>query len=490
MEQERFDRIARLVGGSVTRRAGIAAGLSALGSMLGRATGEGPAPAAGAAARSRAGKAAKSGKRRVHREGPCGDGSRKDNVCTKNGQCCTGYCLKKLNNRDGKGRCRCIRKGKPCNPSQTCCRNRQCVDGRCGGKQPGPTPDVCMVCASGCKYTSVSAAYAGEPAGTVIPIDAGRYGTGIAVTKSMTLKACNGVEGVILYPDGSVMTDYYTPPRPVVLKETTERTAAATVTLIGLALEPSSAGAGATENLIEAANWDVPTLLSIEVEDCDLSGVYICMLLGPGSHVISGTSVHDCTESGVYVEVDANSIGGRGVTLNVLNSTFTGNTAYGLDMDGEDAIPGRELTVFNISNSSISGNGLAGMIMYGGTFNVTGCRVENNGSGQFPEGGILITSSTVTIADTTISGNSSLEYGGGLKINDAESSDVVVTIAGTTTITGNNSPEGSGIGVSLSGNTATISGASGRVSGNTGGDQCARNTTNPANWSAVANCAF
>ncbi len=474
MDQERFDRIARLLGQPATRRGGMAGAMAA----------------AAAAAVAIAGEvSAKHRRERPEIEGPCGDGSRKANTCRKDSQCCTGFCLKDLKNKDSKGRCRCIRKGEACKPSQTCCNGRDCVDGVCGGN----AKETCVVCASGCPFTSVSEAYATAPEGSVITIDAGRYGTGISVTKSVTLKACNDVAGVILYPDGSVKTDYSNPPQPVIIAESPSRTAAATVTLIGLNLEPSAPAA--VEMIIEASDWGVPVGLGFVIRDCDITGPnnFYSVILGPGAHSITDSTIHDCTGTAVYAEVDYDSNGNKGITVDVIGSSFVDNGSYGLSFDGEKSTSGRPYTVLTASNSTFSRNGMAGIVMYGGTFSVTNCTVQDNGDLVKGEGGILITGATVSITDTTISGNSSFEFGGGLKIATFETEDISVTVAGTTSITGNSSPEGSGVGVDASENsvTVTVTGTStSNVNGNTGGDQCDRSTVFPYSWTNVPTCAF
>ncbi|MGI9254322.1 MAG: hypothetical protein ACR2J8_11280, partial [Thermomicrobiales bacterium] len=66
MDQVVFDRIARALGGAVSRRSGLLAALAGLAGLAG---------AGGAAA-----------KRKPVVEGPCGDRSRKDNICTKDSQ--------------------------------------------------------------------------------------------------------------------------------------------------------------------------------------------------------------------------------------------------------------------------------------------------------------------------------------------------------------------------------------------------------------------
>jgi hypothetical protein len=126
MDQSRFDELVRRMQEARSRReairnaAGAALGLGALGSLAAEASGK-------------KGKGGQYGTGKPGAEGPCGSGKRKDNICTKNGDCCTGVCEKSVakKNKDKKGRCRCIRTGFACKQDKNCC-NSLCVDGMCG----------------------------------------------------------------------------------------------------------------------------------------------------------------------------------------------------------------------------------------------------------------------------------------------------------------------------------------------------------------------
>jgi hypothetical protein len=115
MDQGSFDRLAAAIGSASSRRAAIAV---ALGAALG---------AASAAARSR----------RPGAAGPCGDGSRADNRCTKNSDCCTNLCNTAVGktNKDRDGRCRCVRRNGTCEEDRNCCHRRKqgmvCLSGVC-----------------------------------------------------------------------------------------------------------------------------------------------------------------------------------------------------------------------------------------------------------------------------------------------------------------------------------------------------------------------
>ncbi|MGI9253230.1 MAG: hypothetical protein ACR2J8_05755 [Thermomicrobiales bacterium] len=118
MDQRVFDRITAIAGTASSRRAGLAAALGLV-FRRGALSGDAAAKTPGA-----------------HREGPCGDGSRADNRCQKNADCCTEICTHGLENIDGDGRCRCRRRGQPCEKNLNCCsRGGQqlvCLGGVCG----------------------------------------------------------------------------------------------------------------------------------------------------------------------------------------------------------------------------------------------------------------------------------------------------------------------------------------------------------------------
>jgi hypothetical protein len=118
MDQDRFDHLVRLLGTGSSRRAAVAALAAAI----------------------PLGAAAKSGRNGPQPEGPCGDGSRRDNICEQDADCCTGICNTGpgSKNKDGKGRCRCVRKNGDCTEDKNCCGGRSCVNGICGGSLEPP----------------------------------------------------------------------------------------------------------------------------------------------------------------------------------------------------------------------------------------------------------------------------------------------------------------------------------------------------------------
>jgi DNA-binding beta-propeller fold protein YncE len=128
MDRRDFDRIARLVGATASRRRGFTMAVGAL--LTGRL----------AAAAADAADAASFDGPTI--EGPCGNGSAKANRCKRNNQCCTGHCDRK------KGRCRCLQAGKSCTEDRECCNKLTCSGGQCvPGKPctPSNCPDGCCV---------------------------------------------------------------------------------------------------------------------------------------------------------------------------------------------------------------------------------------------------------------------------------------------------------------------------------------------------------
>ncbi|MFM9105628.1 MAG: hypothetical protein ACKOWF_02885 [Chloroflexota bacterium] len=229
MDQDRFDRIARVLGSPATRRASIAAaiasgfGFVALSDYV-------------------------RGRRGAEPAGPCGDGSGKQNRCATNKECCTNFCDTVIR------RCRCLSAGQTCKSSQSCCAGHACNNGVCSNTGPNPTttprptktptatpgrktptttprptktpsatptatatvpptatptgtltpsptptntpvPGICTVCASGCVYTSVDAAIAASRANDVITIGPGTYPTSASVAWNLTLQGCAALGG-------------------------------------------------------------------------------------------------------------------------------------------------------------------------------------------------------------------------------------------------------------------------------------------------------
>jgi hypothetical protein len=140
MDQRRFDAALRAMQTSTTRRAGLAAALAAL---LGSTGLTGGAVHAGPRAEKRGGKRKR--RTRPGSAGPCGDGSRADNRCTRDSQCCTGVCETSIGRRnlDGDGRCRCRRRRQDCTEDRNCCGKLGCYGGRCSTCRAGCSTGCC-----------------------------------------------------------------------------------------------------------------------------------------------------------------------------------------------------------------------------------------------------------------------------------------------------------------------------------------------------------
>jgi hypothetical protein len=185
VDQERFDRIAAALGGAATRRAGLKSALAVLaGLAAGTASGETEAKGWQRGDGDRGKDRGRGGRKHgggAKVEGPCGDGTRKDNVCTKDSQCCTGYCdtSKGKKNKDGQGRCRCIRRGKSCTSKQTCCGKLTCDGGVCGAGGV-PTGATCVSGETCASPDAVCTAYtdAEAPSGTFCTMPLGTVCTG------------------------------------------------------------------------------------------------------------------------------------------------------------------------------------------------------------------------------------------------------------------------------------------------------------------------
>ena len=447
MEHDRFDRMARLLAASLSRRRQLAV-------LLGIGIGAASEAAAGSTEA-----ASRPGRGRPSAAGPCGDGS--DNHCKQDSDCCTGYCKRVA---PGKRRCRCIDRGKKCAKGQTCCGKLVCRNKRCS---PAVEPETCQVCASGCPHTTVAAAVAAAADGAVIPIAAGTYPTApIVLSRSVTLKACNDVAGVILSKVAA--SDTY------MLQDEQAGSATRDVTLQGLTIEGTDFFD--TYGLVQsngASNWTFTdctfrtsnTCVYVNSGDASFTG---CTFTGCGSGVRGSRLVpdqgdlvvQDCTFTGggegVKIYVDSNT-GPKSNRLSVSNCTFTGNTSIGVELS-------------NSVDASISG-----------------CTITGNGSAASGgKGGVQASAGTLTISDTTISGNTAQFYGGGISAIGT----ATLALGAGVIVTQNSAPDGSGIAVSQNTPGAvTVTGASdSNVYGNLVGDQC--ETSSGGAFTVVPNCAF
>ncbi|MFM9108365.1 MAG: hypothetical protein ACKOWF_16895, partial [Chloroflexota bacterium] len=151
MDQSSFDRLARLLGGATSRRAGLRAlVLAAFSAPAATAAAADP----GARQRNRGEDDASPARRDPSPSGPCGT-----NRCRRNKDCCTGICNTRRSdrNRDGSGRCRCIERGRTCAEDRNCCGSLGCHAGKCLAAPPAPTPP------SGCASDAECAATPKKP---------------------------------------------------------------------------------------------------------------------------------------------------------------------------------------------------------------------------------------------------------------------------------------------------------------------------------------
>ncbi len=459
MDQQSFDRIARLLGGAVTRRAGVRA---VLGGLLGLAAVD--------TAEAKRGGGRKKGRPGV--EGPCGDGSRKDNVCTKDKQCCTGYCKKGMKNKDGKGRCRCAPKDYPCTKKTVCCKRFSCIDGIC------QKPSSCDVCPNGCPYATVEAAWAATPDGGTIAIGAGTYPTAITVDKSMTVTACTGVDAadvVLIYKPDSGLQGVFED----------GDVADHTLNLIGVTID--STGSDTYGGVYGKSH------LTVNADGCGFQNG------GSGIYIYTGApdpvTVTNCTFSDFrFAAVEI-----RAPETTVTNCTVTSDVAFsnGLDADGTTATI-TDCTV------SLGGGGRAVHTSCSGTATVS--RITATGGGFWlvsPDGrvsdctitdapgfrgaGLLVGDGAYTLERTTISGCTASLFGGGICAR-SDFGPISLTLLDGVVVTGNTAPEGSGIATYTIGPAITITGATtSKVYGNITGDQC-ESTTDGSTWVPQPSC--
>ncbi|MGI9252372.1 MAG: tail fiber domain-containing protein, partial [Thermomicrobiales bacterium] len=147
VDDNTFDAFARAAGQAANRRAAVGAMLAGLiaapaaaakdghGKRPGHGKGQGET-GTGTGTGTGTDKP-ESAKKRPTPQGPCGDGSVKDNTCTKNADCCTQSCDTTVK------RCRCVKAGGACISTISCCNALACVQGVCttggGGGTTGPT---------------------------------------------------------------------------------------------------------------------------------------------------------------------------------------------------------------------------------------------------------------------------------------------------------------------------------------------------------------
>lgn len=492
MDERQFDRLSARLGAATSRRAGLTSIMTALTGLGASVTLPDGSTLAGNAAHTRM------RKHRPSPAGPCGDRGRKANACRKNDDCCTGVCDTSVGktNLDGKGRCRCMRKGGACSANRNCCgSSMKCINGAC--RKPGAC--TATVCASGCPFTSVNAAYAAAADGATIYIGPGAYPTGFEVNKSITLAACGGTP--TLTPDR-------VNPDAMIYESTTDTVTRHTVTLQGLNLHGSD-NPPDTYGLTFLKS-DGSGTVTFVMQDCAASDTYGVLSAGDGDHV-----VQDCTISGMYypVYVYATVTASLTLTGTTISDSFpsglicmtgqTGQTARvaidncnfvnigdrSFDFWGIDDNDSRTQTTLSITNTTFSNSG--GMMVRGGVAAIDGCSLTGRGPTSDSRG-LFVINSSVTVTQTTFSGfvASSLDsYGGGVYLLAGQQNSSLTLGAGVV-ITDNTAADGSGVAVkAVGGGTATVTGASSsKIYGNNTGDDCEQ--WDGSAWQPVVNCAF
>ena len=123
-------------------------------------------------------------------------------------------------------------------------------------------------------------------------------------------------------------------------------------------------------------------------------------------------TLHNLTIANGFSPIVAGGIDNQNGTLNVTNSTFSGNSTDGFG----GGIVNNGSGTLNVSNSTFSGNsvgnGPGGGIVNFGTLNVTNSTFSGNSAGNGPGGGIN-NFGTLNVTNSTFSGNSG-SIGGGI----------------------------------------------------------------------------
>lgn len=166
--------------------------------------------------------------------------------------------------------------------------------------------------------------------------------------------------------------------------------------------------------------------------------------------VSDSMTLNNCVISNNISNSDNNTSGNGGglhseggsPVLNVSGSVFSNNTAQNGRTGGGLQIDGGTIT---ITNSTFSGNTASssggGISMSLATVNITGSTISGNISTTSSGGGISLASSTLTLTNSTISGNSASTLGGGL----SRSGSSIPTIVHSTIVSNTAGGTGGGI---------------------------------------------
>ena len=145
--------------------------------------------------------------------------------------------------------------------------------------------------------------------------------------------------------------------------------------------------------------------------------------------------------------------------LNVSGSEINDNKGGGLQKVGAGRL---EISDSVISGNFGSGNDDGGLFMSGGTGSITASTIQDNQA--YFGGGVTVNNATLTIADSTISGNQSTDGGGGIRLNSGS-----LTIERSTITDNYGSPGGGGIRQNAGSLTITSSTISGNLAYQGGG---------------------
>ncbi|MFM9108623.1 MAG: hypothetical protein ACKOWF_18200 [Chloroflexota bacterium] len=533
MDQSSFDRIARLLGGAASRRAGLRA---ALGALTGLAAGDALAkPGHGAPAEKARTGAAASG-RRAKPAGPCGDGSGAANQCRKDKDCCTGYC--KLGKTGKSGRCRCLKRGKPCTARQTCCGGAPCTNGTCPRRRRCLAAGAACTPKSTCCGKNVCVSGVCKPGGPV-PVATGKACDPDADTCADAAASCIGYdsddpEGTFcVLPTGTSCAgnndcfsqDCDGSVCKAIVCDVCADPLACTYQDLESAVQGTAAGGRIR---IAPGTWDAPATMlmpkSLRFEAC--GGVPGVIMKGSGNFcLLDTTDGISLTVKNIEFQHDkalsslcANTVSAWATrpTITAIGCTFPST----VNVSAVSAYGPVEITV---TDCILDGTNVEALIDGGGSpstlrfirtvqknltatygFNIendvalimTDCEVANNivtgqGAGISAAAIAATAACSVTLAGTTeIIANSASNAGGGILLGLGAGS-LSLTMTDTSSITANSAPQASGIGVDKTSATGTITvtGASTRVSGNTvAPDQCAYTINSGANWIAVADC--
>jgi plastocyanin len=209
-----------------------------------------------------------------------------------------------------------------------------------------------------------------------------------------------------------------------------EITNGATVTIAGLTITDGSADTGGGIRIIHS---------TLEIVDSTISGNHTNSLSGGGAILnsggiltISNSTVADNTSSGIGGGI----YNATSATLEVISSTISGNESTA----GGGGI--RNLSTLIVVDSEISNNaGQPGGAVWtgGGTTTITDSMLVDNAT-TFTGGGIWVEVGVLTVSNSAISGNTTANTGGGILVAVG----ATVTIIDST-ISGNSAANGGGI---------------------------------------------